>query len=70
MLELNNIYNLNCVDGLKLLEPDSINCVVTSPPYFGLRQYFGNYLKLKDNLTEKEKIFVLSELKKRNIHPI
>lgn len=39
MLEINKIYNCNCMDGLKLLESNSINICITSPPYFGLRDY-------------------------------
>lgn len=27
------------MDGLKQLEDESVHCVVTSPPYFGLRDY-------------------------------
>lgn len=30
---------MNCVDGLKLLKPKSINTCVSSPPYFNLRDY-------------------------------
>lgn len=30
---------MNCLDGLKLLDDNSINCCVTSPPYWGLRDY-------------------------------
>ena len=39
MLELNKIYNMDCLEGLKQLPDNSINCCVTSPPYFGLRDY-------------------------------
>lgn len=39
MLELNKIYNLDCRVGLRQLESDSIDCVVTSPPYWALRDY-------------------------------
>jgi DNA modification methylase len=38
-LELNKIHLMNCVDGLKLLRPKSINSCVTSPPYYALRDY-------------------------------
>ena len=37
--EINKILNINCLDGLKLIPDDSINCCVTSPPYYGLRDY-------------------------------
>lgn len=39
MLEVNKIYSLNCIDGLKLLDDESVNCCITSPPYYGLRDY-------------------------------
>jgi len=38
-LHLNRIHNLNCIEGLKLLPDNCIDCCVTSPPYFGLRDY-------------------------------
>lgn len=37
----NNIYNMDCLPGLKMLSDNSIDMVVTSPPYDNLRQY-GN----------------------------
>ena len=33
MLELNKIYNMDCIEGLKLLDDNSIDLIVTSPPY-------------------------------------
>lgn len=33
MLELNTIHNMNCLDGLKLLDDNSIYSIVTDPPY-------------------------------------
>lgn len=36
---MNKIYNENCLTGLKNLPDNSIDCCVTSPPYFGLRDY-------------------------------
>ena len=33
MLELNRIYNLKCEDGIPQLADNSIDLVVTSPPY-------------------------------------
>ena len=39
MLETNKIYNCNCIDGLKLLDDNSVDLIVTSPPYDNLRTY-------------------------------
>lgn len=33
MLELNKIYNIDCLEGLKLLDDNSIDLIITSPPY-------------------------------------
>ncbi|HHE65772.1 MAG TPA: site-specific DNA-methyltransferase [Bacteroidetes bacterium] len=33
MLEINRIYCMDCLDGLKKLDDKSINLIVTSPPY-------------------------------------
>lgn len=38
-METNKIYNEDCLSGLKKLPDNSIDCCVTSPPYFGLRDY-------------------------------
>lgn len=38
-MELNKIYNINCIDGLHQLEDKSIHLTVTSPPYDNLRSY-------------------------------
>jgi site-specific DNA-methyltransferase (adenine-specific) len=41
MLELNKIYNMDCLEGMKLIEDESIDLTVTSPPYDNLRKYNG-----------------------------
>lgn len=35
----NHIYNEDCLAGLKMLPDNCIDCCVTSPPYWGLRDY-------------------------------
>lgn len=39
MLETNKIYNCNCIDGLKILDDNSVDLTVCSPPYDNLRTY-------------------------------
>lgn len=39
MIELNQIINADAIAGLETLPDESINCVITSPPYWGLRDY-------------------------------
>ena len=40
-LSLNTIYNMDCLEGLKEIEDNSVDLVVTSPPYDNLRKYNG-----------------------------
>jgi len=60
MLETNKIYNMDCLKGLKLLDNNSIDCVVTSPPYnTGNRNdcmINAKYKDYNDDLTEEEYI--------------
>lgn len=42
MLKLNRCHNMDSIDGLKLLESGSVHCCITSPPYYGLRDYGAN----------------------------
>ena len=45
MLEINRIYNMDCLDGLRLLDDDSLDLIVTSPPYYNAKDYahYGSY---------------------------
>ena len=36
---INEIRNIDCLQGLRELPDCSVNCCVTSPPYYGLRDY-------------------------------
>ena len=39
MLELNKIYNIDCLEGLRGIDANSVDLTVTSPPYDDLRTY-------------------------------
>ena len=52
----------SCIDKIKELEDNSIDCVVSSPPYFGLRDYgvdgqFGLEKTYQDYITNTVKVF-------------
>jgi len=52
----------NCIDKIKELEDNSIDCVVSSPPYFGLRDYgvdgqFGLEKTYHDYIANTVKVF-------------
>jgi len=39
MIKQNKIHNIDVLEGLKKLPDNSIDCIVTSPPYWNLRDY-------------------------------
>ena len=54
-MELNKIYNEDCLEGLKRLPNNSVDLIVTSPPYFNAREYsnwetFEGYLENMRNI--------------------
>lgn len=60
-MELNKIYKMDCLEGLKQLQT-KVNCIVTSPPYNiggdfhtfvnGKRVTYGAYAEFKDKMPE------------------
>jgi len=52
----------DCMAILKTLQAESIDMVMTSPPYWALRSYLPDEVKLKDSLSSNEKEIVLKEL--------
>ena len=56
-MELNKIYNEDCLEGMKKLESDSVDLVVTSPPYFNAREY-SQWETYEDYLLDMKNIFI------------
>lgn len=64
VIDINKIYNMSCFEGLKQIDNEGVNCIVTSPPYNlggdfhtfvnGQRVTYGDYRGFKDKITEKE----------------
>lgn len=48
MLELNKVYNEDCLQTMKRMDDDFIDLVVTSPPYGDLRDYHGYSFVFED----------------------
>ncbi|MDO9261872.1 MAG: site-specific DNA-methyltransferase [Flavobacteriaceae bacterium] len=57
--ELNNVYNMDCVEGMKNIPDNSVDMVITSPPYDNLRDYNGFNFDLHE--TGKEIYRILKE---------
>ena len=41
MLDLDKVYNMDCIEGMRLLPDKCISLTVTSPPYDNMRKYKG-----------------------------
>jgi len=52
--ELNKVYCEDCLEGIKKLPNDSINLVITDPPY-GDNIGYGRMITDKDRIEELEK---------------
>lgn len=40
-MNIDNIYNMDCLEGMRQMEAESVDLTVTSPPYDNLRTYNG-----------------------------
>lgn len=56
MLEINKTYLCNCLDGLSKLEDNSIDMIITSPPYDSLRDYKGYSFPFEDIARELTRV--------------
>ncbi len=78
MLKLNEIYNMDCMEGLKLLDDNSIDLVIIDPPYLlnlnkikntsSFNSYANELLELKDGFDLKVLDILIQKMKKINIY--
>ena len=61
-MSVNKLMCGDCLEKLKELHDESVDMVMTSPPYWALRCYLPDEVKMKDNLTPEEKEYVEKEL--------
>lgn len=40
-MQVNKVYNQNCIETMQLMPDNFIDLTVTSPPYDGIRKYNG-----------------------------
>lgn len=56
MLEINKIYCMDCLDGLRLIDNNSIGITITSPPYnANCRYQNGRFHKIEDSDDSRRK---------------
>lgn len=76
MMEPNQIYNEDCLIGMKMIPDNSIHLTVTSPPYFNARDYsFYDSVKIymdvmRSIFSEIHRITLLSRMCIVNISPV
>ena len=56
----------DCLDVLKDMPSGSVHCVVTSPPYWGLRSYLPDKVQLRKDTSPE----VIKELESLGIYPV
>lgn len=58
----------DCREVLRSLPAQSVHCCVTSPPYFGLRSYDENSVRIDPSLDQQTAEWLMGELVKRGIN--
>lgn len=58
--ELNKVYCMDCVEGMKKIPDDSVDLMITSPPYDDVRDYNGK-ISFDLHATGKEIFRVLKD---------
>ena len=61
------LYHGDSLATLRQMDSASVDCCVTSPPYYGLRSYLPDGVVLRDDLTDDERAYVLGELDRLGI---
>ncbi len=52
-IELNKIYNMNCIDGMKLITKNKIYLIITDPPFaINFKAKKANYNRTKSRVIE------------------
>ena len=63
------IHQGDCLASLRSMEARSVHCCVTSPPYFGLRQYMANGVRLRADLDPETRAKIVAHLQEIGVFP-
>ena len=68
---MNRVIFGDCRDTMRDLKAQGVRvqCCVTSPPYFGLRSYMPDAVKLRGDINPEELASVLKELERIGVSP-
>lgn len=59
----------DCLESLDYIPSNTVHTCVTSPPYFGLRSYMPDAVRLRDDLNEDERKAIEEELARLGVKP-
>ena len=62
-----NLLVGDCLESLRAMPDQSVHTCVTSPPYFGLRSYDENSVRIDPSLSDERRAWLLAELKRRGV---
>jgi len=51
-LELNRIYNMDCIEGMQQLDDNSVDCIIADPPYFLPAQHYATRKQFNRNFSD------------------
>jgi DNA modification methylase len=57
----------DCLDVLATLPERSVQTCITSPPYFGLRSYDDDAVRIDPTLNDGQRSWLIAELERRGI---
>ena len=68
---MNRVIFGDCRDTMRDLKAQGVRvqCCVTSPPYYGLRSYMPDAVKLRGDINPEELASVLKELERLGVSP-
>jgi site-specific DNA-methyltransferase (cytosine-N4-specific) len=67
---LNKCHFGDCIETMRAMPDGIVQTCVTSPPYFGLRSYLPDGVRLKASLPADVRAAVIAELQQFGIHPL
>ena len=65
-----NILTGDCRATMAALPEQHFHCCVTSPPYFGLRSYYGEAARINPSLSASKALEIEQELARCGVLPI
>lgn len=66
MIEINKVYNVDCLEGMKLIKDESVDLILTDPPYNVVGKQYSNPVGGSKELWENKKGIINLKKKIKN----